>query len=67
MVHDYFALIISLDSDEKRRKWVFEFMEEQGIRCLPRNVEMLKRALDGRETWKRFGLLPIKSLLAGDA
>lgn len=39
--------------------WVRELMEETGIRSLPRNVELLGRALDSREFWKTFELNPI--------
>jgi hypothetical protein len=51
-----------LDEGEKRGPqaiWVRELMKEEGVRALPRNVEYLGRALDGREFWEVFGLVPI--------
>jgi hypothetical protein len=37
-------------------------MNQKGIRALPRDVQLLGRAIDSRETWNRFGLLPIMTL-----
>ncbi|TFK99333.1 hypothetical protein BDV98DRAFT_650811 [Pterulicium gracile] len=39
-------------------KWVQEFLLDEGIRGLPRNVELLGRALDSREFWSTFKLVP---------
>jgi nucleoside-diphosphate-sugar epimerase len=39
--------------------WVRELLLEQGIRGLPRNVELLGRALDSRDFWEIFGLNPL--------
>ncbi|KAJ2917566.1 hypothetical protein MD484_g2852, partial [Candolleomyces efflorescens] len=44
-------------------RWVRELMEETGIRALPRNVELLGRAMDSREFWTTFGLSPVKARL----
>ncbi|KAK7537644.1 hypothetical protein IWX49DRAFT_521148 [Phyllosticta citricarpa] len=40
------------------RRWVRELMDEQDVRALPRDAEMLGRVLDGREFWRHFGLWP---------
>ena len=50
---------ITSDNHGPHAKWVQELMEETGIRSLPRNVELLGRALDSREFWKTFELSPI--------
>ncbi|KAF9479630.1 hypothetical protein BDN70DRAFT_858211 [Pholiota conissans] len=42
-----------------QRIWVRELMEEEGIRALPRNVELLGRALDSRDFWRTFDLSPL--------
>ncbi|EIN10092.1 hypothetical protein PUNSTDRAFT_133857 [Punctularia strigosozonata HHB-11173 SS5] len=44
-------------------KWVFELMEETGVRALPRDPKHLGRALDSREFWVTFGLHPAKARL----
>ncbi|GAA6059213.1 hypothetical protein JCM10212_006606 [Sporobolomyces blumeae] len=41
-------------------EWVLELMREHGIRALPRSPVELGRALDSREFWDTFGLMPIK-------
>lgn len=43
--------------------WVLECMEEQNIRALPRTPEELGRAIDSRDFWNDFGLMPIKGRL----
>jgi hypothetical protein len=43
--------------------WVQQFMQEQGLRALPRNVELLGRALDSREFWTTFELSPAMARL----
>ncbi|THV06405.1 hypothetical protein K435DRAFT_789540 [Dendrothele bispora CBS 962.96] len=43
--------------------WVRELMKEEGVRALPRNIEVLGRALDSREFWETFGLDPIRARL----
>ncbi|GAA5847529.1 hypothetical protein JCM5353_004940 [Sporobolomyces roseus] len=40
--------------------WVHELMREHGIRGLPRSAQELGRALDSREFWTTFGLMPVK-------
>ncbi|ORY60402.1 hypothetical protein BCR35DRAFT_347006 [Leucosporidium creatinivorum] len=39
-------------------QWVLELMEEHGVRALPRSPEEIGRAMDSREFWRTFGLLP---------
>ncbi|KAF8625268.1 hypothetical protein AX15_005472 [Amanita polypyramis BW_CC] len=48
---------------EPQARWVRELMQENDIRALPRNVELLGRALDSREFWETFDLSPIKTRL----
>jgi len=43
--------------------WVRELMGEEGIRALPRCVDVLGRALDSREFWVTFGLSPAQARL----
>jgi hypothetical protein len=40
--------------------WVFELMREEGVRALPRAMEVLGRCYDTREFWEAFGLVPSK-------
>lgn len=44
----------------KQAKWVFELMEEGGVRALPRSMEALGRAYDARELWQTLGITPMK-------
>lgn len=41
-------------------QWVLELMEEHEVRALPRTPEVIGRALDSREFWREFRLLPVK-------
>ena len=43
--------------------WVRELMQEQSVRALPRNVELLGRALDSQEFWSTFEMAPLKARL----
>lgn len=43
---------------EEVATWVGELMEEEGVRALPRSAEELGRAMDSREFWRTFGLMP---------
>ena len=52
----------SNDCDPQAR-WACELMREHDIRALPRNVELLGRALDSREFWETFELNPLKPRL----
>ncbi|KAK3312762.1 hypothetical protein B0H66DRAFT_568854 [Apodospora peruviana] len=69
-VYDWWSLFASWaePSDQngdpeptKQAKWVFELMEEQNVRGLPRSMEQLKRCYDTREFWQTFGLVPLKA------
>lgn len=42
-------------------KWVYELMEEEGVKALPRSMEMLGRCYDSREFWRTFRLTPLKA------
>lgn len=54
-----------LESDgfNHQARWARELMRECDIRALPRNVELLGRALDSREFWETFELNPLKPRL----
>ena len=49
------------DAPSPQSKWVFELMDEEGVRALPRSMEVLGRCYDSREFWKTFGLSPVRS------
>lgn len=51
------------EKDSPQQKWVRELIDENGVRGLPRRVELLGRALDSTDFWKTFGLGPTKALL----
>ncbi|CCG81252.1 Predicted protein [Taphrina deformans PYCC 5710] len=42
-------------------KWVWECMNEQGVRALPRSMESLGRCYDSREFWETFKLTPVRA------
>lgn len=46
----------------KYRSWVSELMEEQNIKALPRDMELLGRKLDSRGFWHAIGILPEMSI-----
>jgi hypothetical protein len=56
----------SLDASDnpQRARWVQELMAERAVRALPRPVEMLGRAMDSREFWETFRLLPERTLFS---
>ncbi|KAK4225461.1 hypothetical protein QBC38DRAFT_264832 [Podospora fimiseda] len=61
MVYDWWTLLAGwADKAGEQVKWVFELMEEEGVRGLPRSMEVLGRAYDSREFWRRWGLEPVK-------
>ncbi|PNS19268.1 hypothetical protein CAC42_2445 [Sphaceloma murrayae] len=45
----------------KQSQWVYELMNETGVKALPRSVEQLGRCYDSREFWTTFGLGPLKA------
>lgn len=53
------------DDHGPQASWVRELMDESGIRALPRNIEMLGRALDSRDFWKTFDLSPVYAMIQG--
>ena len=57
--------ISSKDDHGPQASWVRELMDESDIRALPRNVEMLGRALDSRDFWKTFDLNPVHAITQG--
>lgn len=44
----------------KQARWVYELMEEDSVRALPRPMEVLGRCYDSRELWKTLGISPLK-------
>ena len=42
-------------------KWVYELMVEEGVKALPRSMEVLGRSYDSREFWDMFGVVPLKA------
>ncbi|KAK4122033.1 hypothetical protein N657DRAFT_647555 [Parathielavia appendiculata] len=65
-VYDWWALLVGwADTGDKgvvseQAGWVFELMREEGVRGLPRAMEVLGRCYDTREFWEAFGLVPSK-------
>lgn len=45
----------------KQCQWVYELMQEQGVKALPRDMETLGRCYDSRDFWTTFGLVPLRS------
>ncbi|GAA5903938.1 hypothetical protein JCM8208_001733 [Rhodotorula glutinis] len=43
-----------------RALWVQDFMRKHGVRALPRTPHELGRAIDAREFWEAFGLMPVR-------
>ncbi|KAH6623389.1 hypothetical protein F5144DRAFT_360317 [Chaetomium tenue] len=64
-VYDWWALLAGWAEREdggvmEQAGWVFELMREEGVRALPRSMEVLGRCYDTREFWEAFGLVPLK-------
>lgn len=49
------------EAPSRQSRWVYELMQEQGIKALPRSMEALGRCYDSREFWQTFGLTPLRS------
>ncbi|KAK8194349.1 hypothetical protein M8818_007539 [Zalaria obscura] len=49
------------DEPSRQSVWVYELMEERGVRALPRSMEQLGRAYDSRDFWQTFGLSPARA------
>lgn len=73
--YDWWSLAWDIDGDaaekdgESRRegsriyrRWIFELMQENNVKGLPRSMETLGRKLDAREFWEAVGILPERSL-----
>lgn len=45
----------------RQAKWVYELMQEEGVRALPRSMEALGRCYDTRELWQTLGIIPLKA------
>jgi len=43
-----------------RALWVQSLMRKHGVRALPRTPRELGRAIDAREFWEAFGLMPVR-------
>jgi len=50
------------EEKSRYRRWVSELMEEQNVKALPRDVELLGRKLDSRGFWHAPGIAPEMSL-----
>ncbi|KAK4462110.1 hypothetical protein QBC42DRAFT_201916 [Cladorrhinum samala] len=68
-VYDWWALLTGWGQENKKEEqeisdhvtWVWESMEETGVKALPRSMEVLGRAYDAKEFWRTWGLVPVKS------
>ncbi|KAK4664576.1 uncharacterized protein QC763_512000 [Podospora pseudopauciseta] len=65
-VYDWWALLAGWAEGEggevrEQGRWVRELMEEEGVRALPRGMEMLGRCYDSREFWRVWGLVPLRA------
>jgi hypothetical protein len=49
------------EEPSKQSRWVYELMEEEGVKALPRDMETLGRCYDSRDFWKTFDLTPLRS------
>jgi nucleoside-diphosphate-sugar epimerase len=79
-VYDWYDLILSFSSltegeaveeSEAERakrlqfgKWVGELMIEEGVRALPRSMDLFGRKLDSRKFWETMGIWPRHARLA---
>jgi hypothetical protein len=70
-VYDWWSLVagwadVKQEKDDDQEpsefaKWVYELMEEEGVKALPRSMETLGRCYDSREFWRTFSLAPLKA------
>jgi hypothetical protein len=49
------------DDPIPQAQWTYELMREEGVRALPRSMELLERCYDSREFWETFGLTPLRA------
>ena len=72
-VYDWWALILGWgeggsegkdgDAEGPLMEWVRELMVEEGVRALPRSMELLGRCYDTRDFWSAFGIAPVRARL----
>lgn len=67
LVYDWWELFVGwaavgdeeIDPEPRdQARWVYELMDEEGVKALPRSMETLGRCYDSREFWTTFGLTP---------
>jgi len=76
IVYDWWTMLLSWADDDgkeedgtrKKRStpsckatWVYELMNEENVRALPRSMEVLGRCYDSREFWSTFHIVPLKA------
>lgn len=65
-VYDWWDLILNIDEgdgSETRRAWILELIAGSKSRSTPRNIDLeMERAIDSKETWLRFNMLPNQTL-----
>ncbi|GAA5937223.1 hypothetical protein JCM3775_001583 [Rhodotorula graminis] len=54
------ALLSTGERSPDRALWVQDLMRKHGVRALPRTPHELGRAIDAREFWEAFGLMPVR-------
>ncbi|KAJ3175199.1 hypothetical protein HDU87_006434 [Geranomyces variabilis] len=57
-VYDWWDLAAVWGEGDEAR-WALELMDETKCRALPRQPELLGRAVDSRAFWKHFGIVPL--------
>lgn len=61
VVYCWWSIFCSLGEPSKQSQWVYELMREEGVRALPRSMEVLGRCYDTREFWETVGINPVRS------
>ena len=63
--YDWWGLFVRFATEEQVRykRWVYELMNEEGVRSLPREHKDLGRLMDGRAFWGAVGEVPSTSLI----
>jgi hypothetical protein len=63
---DWWDLILNLDEgdgSQERKEWLMELLFESKTKSIPRSIgEEIDRAVDSKETWMKFNLLPNETL-----
>ncbi|KAK1833477.1 hypothetical protein QBC39DRAFT_47463 [Podospora conica] len=62
-VYDWWALMVGWGGKgegevSEQARWVWELMEEEGVKGLPRGMEVLGRCYDAAEFWRWVGVVP---------